>query len=282
MRGAKEMKTGAGIHAEERATLRIGEAARLLGMTTECIRYYEYQGLIRTQKEEKSGYRFYDRNNIRELINIQFLRKLGFGIAQIKQIAAASNKAQLMDMISEEKKGILESIRGQQLLLAKLDEMERVSHLVETEQGNCSIRPSPAFFIMAEIPEGSLTALKGSHLFCGGIGDFCTFGGFSALDRDRWVVHKEYVLLQRKFAANLNIDESFFDLNKKVIKSKRCGYKVCRSGAIKDFHHVITELLLWIRSGGYTNTSDPMINHLLTISGESGIEEYYEVFIPIV
>jgi len=276
------MNADPAIQPGERSTLRIGEAARLLGMTTECIRYYEYQGLIRARKEEKSGYRFYDRNNIRELVNIQFMRKLGFGIAQIKHIAAADNRAQIMDMIAEEKKGILENIRQKQLLLAKLDEMERVSGLVETEQGSCSIRPSPAFFIMAEIPGGSLLALKGSHIFCGGIGDFCTFGGVSTLDGDRWIAGKEYVLLQRKFAANLNIGESFFDLNDKVIKSKRCGYTVCRIGPERDFHPVITELLLWIRGGGYCNTSDPMFNHLLTISGENGIEEYFEVFIPIV
>lgn len=38
---------------------RISDVAKLLGITTEAIRYYEDQGIITPTKSEKSGYRYY-------------------------------------------------------------------------------------------------------------------------------------------------------------------------------------------------------------------------------
>ena len=269
---------------EKQSALKIGEIAGLLGITPECVRYYEYEGLIRPKKDPANGYRLYSRVHLFELLHIIFLRKLGFNISRIKKTVAMNNTAQIIDLISDEKELILERMRSQNLFLDKLDEMERGYQLIETELGNCSIKPSPSFYIMAEIPDGDIYGRKNEDVFGGifreEIGDFCTFGGSAVLRGDRWVVDDEYVLMPRKFAADLNIEGVLS--GKKVIKSKRCGYTVCRIGADKKLHDAIENLILWLSNGGYHKTANPMFNQLITIGGKTGLEEYAEVFIPIV
>ena len=39
---------------------KIGEAARLLGLSTEALRYYERKGLIVPHKDSASNYRYFD------------------------------------------------------------------------------------------------------------------------------------------------------------------------------------------------------------------------------
>ena len=39
---------------------KIGEAARLLGLSTEALRYYERKGLIVPHKDSVSNYRYFD------------------------------------------------------------------------------------------------------------------------------------------------------------------------------------------------------------------------------
>ena len=43
---------------------KIGEAARLLGLSTEALRYYERKGLIVPHKDSISNYRYFDASQI--------------------------------------------------------------------------------------------------------------------------------------------------------------------------------------------------------------------------
>lgn len=59
---------------------KIGEIAKLMGMTTEAIRYYERKGLITPMKEENSNYRYYNAVQINHLLNIQKYLRFGFSL----------------------------------------------------------------------------------------------------------------------------------------------------------------------------------------------------------
>jgi Cu(I)-responsive transcriptional regulator len=66
--------------------MRIGEAARLSGVSAKLIRYYEAAGLLTRPGRQPNQYRVFDDRNIHELRFIKRARSLGFPIRQIDEL----------------------------------------------------------------------------------------------------------------------------------------------------------------------------------------------------
>ena len=66
--------------------MRIGEAARLSGVSAKLIRYYEGARLLSPAGRDANGYRIFDERNVHELRLIKRSRSLGFPIKQIDQL----------------------------------------------------------------------------------------------------------------------------------------------------------------------------------------------------
>lgn len=65
---------------------KIGEAAKLLGLSTEALRYYERKGLIHPHKDDKSHYRYFDAGQINHLLNLQSYQKIGFTLQDMMEL----------------------------------------------------------------------------------------------------------------------------------------------------------------------------------------------------
>ncbi len=69
------------------ATLfKIGEIAKIIGITRKTILVYEDMGLLTPAvKDEKSGYRYYTADNMTQIRSIRSLQELGLSLAEIKE-----------------------------------------------------------------------------------------------------------------------------------------------------------------------------------------------------
>ncbi len=57
----------------------IGQLARLAGVTTRTLRYYDQIGLLKPMEVSEAGYRLYGRAQVDALQQILFYRTLGVG-----------------------------------------------------------------------------------------------------------------------------------------------------------------------------------------------------------
>lgn len=84
-------------------TYKIGEIAKLLGISAETVRNYEKKGLIEPYKED-SNYRHFDIIMVNHLFNIQKFQKYGYNLHEIKEIMNESTiKEAEYSLINKEK-----------------------------------------------------------------------------------------------------------------------------------------------------------------------------------
>ena len=66
---------------------KIGEVAKLLGISSETVRYYEREGVIQSQKiDQESGYRYYEALDINALMRVRMYRNYGFTLQEAKEM----------------------------------------------------------------------------------------------------------------------------------------------------------------------------------------------------
>jgi DNA-binding transcriptional MerR regulator len=78
------MKAIAPVRAEKQ--LRIGEMARLAGVTVRTIRYYEQLGLLGSSRSSRAQHRRYSRRDLLYLRRIQQLKGYGLSLREIGEI----------------------------------------------------------------------------------------------------------------------------------------------------------------------------------------------------
>ncbi|MFG6150359.1 MULTISPECIES: MerR family transcriptional regulator [Halobacillus] len=114
----------------ERTYWKIGELAKLTGLTIRTLRYYDQIGLYSPSEYSDAGYRLYNKSDIFRLQQILALKDLGLTLNDIKSILSEEdyNPAEI---VSLQVKRLKEKIRIQQKLLK---ELQNVSNLMKMEE----------------------------------------------------------------------------------------------------------------------------------------------------
>lgn len=73
-------------------TLRIGQLAKLTGLTVKAIRYYEARGLLPPAPRTTSGYRLYSEADVHRLEFIRNAKALGLPLRQIRKLAVTARE----------------------------------------------------------------------------------------------------------------------------------------------------------------------------------------------
>ena len=113
----------------------IGEAAKKLQVSTRTLRFYEEKDLVRPAYTEENGYRFYEKDQIRQLELILFLKELGFSLKQIKILIQDEHGSQSLELLLKEQyqdnQRKMDEVSKKQAQIKHLQKI-RLSHAVLT------------------------------------------------------------------------------------------------------------------------------------------------------
>lgn len=124
---------------------KIGDVARILGISPDLIRYYEEKGVVSPAKDPYNNYRYYDTWDINFLIDCLWYKNFGFGIDHVAQIVSQSSYDMLLSDLDEKIGEIVKNIRYQELLLQRIRKYYESLVNVKGLIGKCDIRNSAEF-----------------------------------------------------------------------------------------------------------------------------------------
>ena len=124
---------------------KIGDVARILGISPDLIRYYEEKGVVSPQKDPYNNYRYYDTWDINFLIDCLWFKNFGFGIEQVAHIVSENTYDELLENLSRRGDEIAASIRYQGFLLQRIRKYDEILKNLRQTIGTCDIRRSAEF-----------------------------------------------------------------------------------------------------------------------------------------
>lgn len=124
---------------------KIGDVARILGISPDLIRYYEEKGVVSPEKDPYNNYRYYDTWDINFLIDCLWYKNFGYGIEQVAHIVSQNKYDDLVGNLMKRGDEILASIRYQELLLQRIRKYSEGLTSLKDFIGKCDIRRCAEF-----------------------------------------------------------------------------------------------------------------------------------------
>ena len=133
--------------------MKIGELAKISGLTTKAIRYYEEIGLVTAPRRSASGYRDYDEADQRRMVFLRHARQVGFSTDDCRQLLALyenprRRSAEVHTLVAEKLSVIEQQLSELQSLQRVLQEMAK--QCANDSSAHCAIIDSLANPLTAE------------------------------------------------------------------------------------------------------------------------------------
>ena len=108
--------------------MRIGEIAAFFNVSVKAIRIYEKMGILMPVKvDEKTGYRYYTADQVKQLNALLELRELGFSLSDIKDLLESEMpKEQYIEILVHKK------AEWQEKLVQVNDRIEAIDEIIES------------------------------------------------------------------------------------------------------------------------------------------------------
>jgi len=238
---------------------KIGDIAKMLGLSTEGLRYYEKCGIVTPKKLEGSSYRYYDTWDLHILVSARSYRSLGFSLQEIAEIINSNKSMDTSAMLDIREKELEETILLSMNLIKRSGQMRTLLDEYQSMEFRYRIENSPGFYCIKIQDKYSLK------------------NSFASLSLSHeWIKKSPFVFscfflpkeeLAKggdKFTAGLGIDEKYADFlkvkpndNVKYIPPRRCVYTILPDSSDAIFSPAnLSEAMAYIHSQGLKLVDD--------------------------
>lgn len=262
----------------------ISEVAKMLGLSTETIRYYESQGVIKPLRDEKNGYRYYGGWDIHMLARARLYLLYGYSMEETSSLLGAQSPQSVISDLSQ-KEALLE-----EEVILKLNQLKRIRQEQENirsiskDIGKYRIEKSPSIYRLSmqegytARPEKEIRALvtkwtnKASFLFS------------TALFRLEDIKSNKNTFsfgfgLEEEYATLLGISDSKFV---EYMPSKMCLYTVVPSrSSVKLNTDCLFDTFRWMDKHNLKVEGDIFTRVVLMLKPENEYFNWHQVWIPI-
>ncbi len=122
---------------------RIGDVARILGISPDLLRYYEKKGVVHPVKDKTNDYRYYEPWDINFLLDCLWFKNFGFGIEEIAHMVSDSSYDDILGQVDAKEREIEENLRRQKQLLRRIRAHRKELTNAREHLGKCDICMSP-------------------------------------------------------------------------------------------------------------------------------------------
>lgn len=221
----------------------IKEVTKQTGITVRTMRYYDQIGLLHPADKTEGGHRLYGEEEIKKLQEIQFLKTLGFGLQEIKEMLADENRNWFVGLqnqlsyISKEKErldeieGTLRGVLNEVMLKGDID-LSNIQKLIQLYQQNMDKRTA---YLNQIFDEDESELLKNLPNMSSGDPDTLEWialmaqlekhmpKGVSSPEIQR-IVKRIHEKEQETFGNNEQFAEKLWDVRKSPEKSESAGF----------------------------------------------------------
>ena len=125
---------------------KIGDVAKILGISPDLLRYYQKKGVVTPTTDENNNYRYYDAWDINFLIDCLWFKNYGFGIEQTAKLVSASSYDDVLTDMRQRCDEIRDSVRHQTMLLERSEQYFSAMGRVRTMLGRCDLVYCPEVY----------------------------------------------------------------------------------------------------------------------------------------
>ncbi|MCI8538963.1 MAG: MerR family transcriptional regulator [Oscillospiraceae bacterium] len=122
---------------------KIGDVAKILGISPDLLRYYEKKGVVKPTKDPDNDYRYYDAWDVNFLMDCLWFKNFGFSIEQIAEMVRIPSARQLSTLFYEKEDELRATITRCELLLKRSEEHRQELTHIPRLLGRCELGDSP-------------------------------------------------------------------------------------------------------------------------------------------
>lgn len=259
----------------------IHEVAALLGISADAIRLYEKEELVHPTRNPDNGYRYYNFEQMQQVMAISLYRQLGIGIQKIRQImqqGALPSVAEQFDQVIEENEKEILALRTR---VEKMRYMrQHLTHLMEGLD-TASVAELQDCYILyhQDVPKlqyHSMKQIMTSEIFS--FGNLC-----------RGIVQGADGLYSSR-SLEFIVRSSMIDLtpwkesseNLPLRKSCPCIYMVVKTTDAANEKWDLRKMWELAEKQGLQCSREGYAFYVFSLQNGQEIENYFEIYLPIV
>ena len=126
----------------------IGTMAKLMGISSEAIRYYESRNIISPVRDPETGYRYYNTGDFHMLLRARHYQNYGFSLEEIAELFRSHELAEIRGKMVDQEEMIQQEIIRQMNLLKRIRQSQQVLHDAKENVGKFRIEERPGIYRM--------------------------------------------------------------------------------------------------------------------------------------
>lgn len=260
---------------------KIGEVAEMLGISTDTLRFYEKKGLLVSQRDARNGYRYYEPQEIYNLMDILFYRSLDISIPDISDILTMSDPKGLREAMAHKEAEIRQKIEEYEKLYKRIRTNMELLDRVEQSFEKYELTSMPPAVVISEAPNIGQSYLE--DLVARSIypteNIFYYLQAFSTRwENEKCVIDRIYTTIPRQHVLRGDTNLRYED--NRVLCCEKCLSTVFCAGA-GEAQSKLDTAVEWVKGHGYRLCGDLTGFWIYTAYSREEPLDYVELYLPV-